>query len=120
MATDADEIALTTEWRTFEIPMTSTGSDRSARFELTLGEDVGAIWVDRVKLQQGDRTAYRRDYEGGVALVNATDESVTVDLSGAFRRIKGPQAPLVNDGSLVTKVVVPARDGLVLLRPTGR
>ena len=61
-------------------------------------------------------TWYRRDYEGGVALVNATNAAVTVDLGGTFRKIKGTQAPLVNDGSLATAVTIPAMDGLVVLR----
>jgi hypothetical protein len=65
----------------------------------------------------GGPDVYRRDFEGGVALVNATDVAVTVNLGATFRKIKGTQAPSVNDGSLVTAVTIPAKDGLVLLRP---
>ncbi len=59
---------------------------------------------------------YRRDYENGLALVNSTDVAVTVNLEGVFRKIKGTQAPTVNDGSLVTAVTIPPKDGLIVLR----
>jgi hypothetical protein len=60
--------------------------------------------------------AYRRDYTGGVALVNPSDAAVTVQLGGTFQKIKGTQAPTVNDGSLVTAVTIPAKDGVILLK----
>ncbi len=104
------------EWRTFELPLTSSGTAAAAMLMLNMGKSVGTIWIDDIKLQEGDRNVYRRDYEGGIALVNATDSAVTVNLNGTFRKIKGTQAPLVNDGSLVTSVTLPPKDGLVLLR----
>jgi hypothetical protein len=70
-----------------------------------------------VKLQAGERDVYRRDFEHGIALVNPTDHVVAVTLEDAFLKIKGTQAPQVNDGSGVTGVTLPSRDGLVLLRP---
>ena len=84
---------------------------------LNLGKSVGTMWIDDIKLQEGDRNVYRRDYEGGIALVNATAAPVTVNLNGTFRKIKGTQAPTVNDGTLCTSVTLPAQDGIVLLRP---
>jgi hypothetical protein len=59
---------------------------------------------------------WRRDYQGGIALVNPDSVAHTVQLGGAFRKIKGTQAPTVNDGSLVTAVTLQPRDGIVLLR----
>ena len=115
-----DDTPLTTDWRTFELPLTSSGTDPAAQLTFTLGKAVGTVWLDDVKLQAGDRNVYRRDFEGGVALVNATEAPATVDLGGTFRKIKGTQAPTVNDGSLVTAVTLPPKDGLVLLRPSHR
>ena len=60
--------------------------------------------------------AYRRDFAGGIALVNPSSAAVTVQLGASFRKIKGTQVPSLNDGSLVTAVTIPARDGVVLLR----
>jgi hypothetical protein len=60
--------------------------------------------------------AYRRDYDGGIALVNPTSSAVTVQLGGVFRKINGTQDRAVNDGSLVTAVALQPHDGIVLLR----
>ena len=62
--------------------------------------------------------AWRRDFTGGTALVNPTRARVTVSLGGTFRKIKGTQAPTVNDGSLVTAVTLQPRDGIILLPTT--
>lgn len=58
----------------------------------------------------------RRDFEHGIVLNNAGSATQTVDLDGTFRRLTGRQDPATNDGSLVTSVTLPPRDGLVLLR----
>ena len=73
-----------------------------------LGQPTGAA------VQVGN--AWRRDYDNGVALVNPSDAAVTIQLGATFRKIKGTQAPTVNDGSLVTAVTLQAKDGIVLLR----
>jgi hypothetical protein len=62
---------------------------------------------------------YRRDYEGGVAVVNASGNPVTVDLGGSYRKISGTQVPSINDGSLVTRVTVAPEDGVIVLRQGG-
>jgi hypothetical protein len=62
---------------------------------------------------------FRRDFAGGAALVNTNASAATVNLGSTFRKIKGTQAPTVNDGARVSVVTLPARDGLVLLREAG-
>ena len=110
------DVPLDTQWRNYECIGVSSGSDTST-LNFGFGQSTGSVWIDDVKLQAGVRPeVYRRDYVGGVALVNPTNSPVTVNLGGTFRKIKGTQAPLVNDGSLVTSVTLPAMDGLVLLR----
>ncbi len=39
----------------------------------------------------------------------------TIELGGPFRKLRGTQDPKVNDGSTVTSVTLPGRDGLILL-----
>jgi hypothetical protein len=58
---------------------------------------------------------WRRDFTGGTALVNPDIVAHTVALGGVFRKIRGTQVPALNDGSLVTAVTIPARDGIILL-----
>ncbi|HEY5482869.1 MAG TPA: hypothetical protein VIK31_03530, partial [Propionibacteriaceae bacterium] len=111
-----DSAVLDTSWRTFELPGTSSGTDPAAMLRIMLGGQVGTVWIDDVKLQTSSRPdVYRRDYDNGIALVNPTDAAVTVDLGGTFRKIRGTQAPAINDGSLVTAVTLQPRDGIVLL-----
>jgi hypothetical protein len=80
------------------------------------GKGRGYLGLPRGSAFQLPKGAWRRDFEGGIALVNPTASAVTIRLGEAFRRIKGTQDPVVNDGTLATSVVLPARDGLILLR----
>jgi len=59
---------------------------------------------------------WRRDYAHGVAMVNVTSQSQTVDLGGEYEKITGKQDPDVNDGSIVNSVTLGAKDGLIMLK----
>jgi hypothetical protein len=113
---DFGSVSLTTTWQHFEISGMATDSDAQAVFIFGLGRTTGSVWLDDVRLQVGNREVWRRDYEGGVVLVNATITTQTVPLGGEYLKINGTQAPEVNDGSLVTQVDLPPVDGLILLR----
>jgi hypothetical protein len=59
---------------------------------------------------------YRRDFQGGIALNNSSSEARTIGLGGTFKRLRGTQDPSLNDGSTVSSVTIPAKDGTILLR----
>lgn len=59
---------------------------------------------------------WRRDFDGGLALVNPTDETVTVTLEPGFRKIRGRQDPKTNDGEAATQVTLAKKDGIILVR----
>jgi hypothetical protein len=59
---------------------------------------------------------WRRDFERGIALNNSTSKSVIIDLKSKYRRLRGAQNPRLNDGRVVTRVTLPAHDGLILLK----
>ena len=63
---------------------------------------------------------YRRDFEGGVALVNTTDSAARADMGATFQKLRGTQVPSVNDGSRVRVVSLPPRDGMILVRTAPR
>jgi hypothetical protein len=64
---------------------------------------------------------YRRDFEGGIVLVNPKGNgAVTVDLEQDYRRIDGTQDRSVNDGQLTRRVTLQDRDGIVLIRVAAR
>lgn len=109
-------LPLSTTWRLYEIAAVAAGSDPQAGMHFGLGTTTGAVWLDGVRLQAGSRNIWRRDYGGGLALVNATAITQTLELGATYRRISGTQVPTVNDGSLVTQVDLPPLDGLILLR----
>jgi hypothetical protein len=111
-----DDIALTTDWQVYEISGIASGSDPVAVLHLEVGATTGSVWFDDGRLQIGSRQVWRRDYEGGTALLNATASAQTIPLGETFRKIQGTQAPTVNDGSVVTQVILPPLDGLIVLR----
>jgi len=110
-------VPLTTAWQRYELSSVASGDDSAAGFYFGLGETTGTVWLDDVRLQIGSRQVWRRDYESGLVLVNATASIQTLPLGGPFRKIQGTQVPEINDGSTVTEVTLPPWDGLILLRP---
>ena len=59
---------------------------------------------------------YRRLFEKGMILVNPTGQTRTVDLPSGYRRIVGRQDAVTNNGQVAGRVVLPPKDGLVLVR----
>jgi hypothetical protein len=60
---------------------------------------------------------WMRRFSGGVSVVNATRSPVTVPLGALYRRLRGTQAPAVNNGRLARSVTIPSQDGIVLAKP---
>lgn len=60
---------------------------------------------------------WRRDFQNGVVLVNSSGSPKTVELNSELEKIRGTQAPEVNDGSRITSVVLSPDDGVILLKP---
>ena len=109
-------VTLTDTWQQFELSGTATGDDSAAEFYFGLGSTIGVVWLDDVHLQSGSREVWRRDYEHGIVLVNATHNPQVIPLDGMFRKIAGTQDPQVNNGQLVSEVPLNPLDGLILLR----
>ncbi len=63
---------------------------------------------------------WRRDFQHGTVIVNSTNEAKTADLDADFERLHGAQDPAVNNGEISSVVTIPAKDGLILLRPLER
>ena len=60
---------------------------------------------------------YRRDFEHGIALVNVGPTAQQVTLRRAYRHLSGKTDRLVNNGTTVDLVTIPAQDGVILLDP---
>ena len=65
---------------------------------------------------QFEEDVWRREYENGIALANATSFAQDVDLGHEYEKIIGARDSAVNDGSIVNQINLKAKDGLVMLR----
>jgi hypothetical protein len=67
-----------------------------------------------------EQGVYRRNFQGGVALVNPKGNGQqTVTMEAGFKRISGTQDPAVNNGEPVTSITLEERDGILLVREGG-
>lgn len=107
---------LSTEWQKFELTASALGTDSNARLTFGLGNTVGSVWLKDISLQKGNTDVWRRDFDHGIVLINATMEPARIELGGTFAKIDGTQDRSVNDGTRVREIVVPPRDGIILLR----
>ena len=87
-------------------------------YDINLGSPLGqaqdALNTKSVQYQPG---VWRRDFTNGIALVNSTCKSQTIDLGGGvYEKIRGTQDPITNNGQLVRKVTLSAEDGIILLK----
>lgn len=80
-------------------------------FDVDLGQPIDppptAAWRSGV---------YRRQFEKGLVLVNPTKQKQVVAIELGYRRIKGRQVPALNNGKAVQSLVLPPKDGAILLR----
>jgi len=103
-------------WNKLLWTFTSTASET-----VQLRLDVGAMFtstinMDRIMLFAANADVFRRDFAKAVVVVNATPTSRTIALGGTFQRIAGTQDD-VNNGAVLTEVIVPAYDAAILVRP---
>jgi hypothetical protein len=88
----------------------------------------GVVWFDEYNAKLGmpvstpptkawQSGVYRRDFEGGIALVNPKGNGAqTVTLERDFVALKGTQDSTVNSGKTLRKVTLQDRDGIILMR----
>jgi len=104
------------KWSRFVFTM-KAGSSGSFRPIISLGREETEIWFDDFYVFEGDPNVFRRNFENGIVIVNATPDTQTVDLEGKFYRIKGTGQDPVNNGAEVREVTLPPFDAAILVRP---
>jgi hypothetical protein len=85
-------------------------------YSVDLGNALGSA-ISLNNKPQFEEDVWRREYQNGIALVNATDQAQDVELGGDYEKIKGAQDKVTNDGAIVSQVNLQSKDGLVMLRP---
>ena len=107
-------VPVSERWRRYVVTMHPGSSTTRLKFEVG-GEDT-EVWLDSVYLFRGDANVFKREFENGIAIANATAQSRTVQVGSGFRRIDGTQDRTVNNGTAVTSVTLAPYDGIVLVR----
>jgi len=92
----------------------STGS---YRVKFNVGKYDSPLWLDAIYLFRGNADVFRRDFDHGVVVVNATDSQQTVDLAGTFQRIRGTGQDSINNGATISAVTIAPYDSAILIRP---
>ncbi len=91
------QVEFGTTWQQYWLSFQATATVGDAVLSLGVGSrPTGAVWLDQVSLQEGWRPlVWRRDFERGVVLGNATASRQQVTLERPFFKLNGSQAPLV-------------------------
>lgn len=76
--------------------------------------------IDPPQFNQWQSGIYMRRFENGIALVNPKGNGTrTVQIGPGYKRIKGNQDPVTNNGQIAESVTLRERDGLILVRIDG-
>src|SRR3989338_9388979 len=85
------------------------------------GAVLGAALPGPVRVDSGPGVGvWRRDYEQGVVVANASAEPKTIRFRGEVERLRGTQDSTVNSGLITDEVTLDREEGIILLRPLGK
>jgi hypothetical protein len=87
-------LAITTNWQTYSVTFTANATVSDARLQFFLGETTGTVWLDDVQLVPSPPQVFRRDFNNGIALLNATRQPQDVAVGTGFHRLTCSQAPM--------------------------
>ena len=88
------QVWITTNWQQYTVTFTAGATVSDARLQFFLGASTGSVWLDDVHLTQSPPQIFRRDFNYGSVLLNATPNVQNVTLGPGFHRLTGPQAPM--------------------------
>ncbi len=104
-------------WRPYRISFTADGSSVPTPV-FGVSEQIGKTEIRNIKLFAGGAERWSREFENGLVLLNMTNTPWRTSVrKNYYKRLKGKQAPEVNNGQAIeSEVIVPARDALFLVR----
>jgi hypothetical protein len=88
------QLSISTNWQQYTTTFTANETVTDARLQFFLGASTGTVWLDDVRLTNSPPAVYRRDFNNGIVLLNATRETRDIPLGAGFHRLTGAQAPL--------------------------
>jgi hypothetical protein len=80
------------------------------------GKGKGYLGYPKGQYQKLSNGVYTREFDNGRVLVNPQAKAITVKLDQKYVKIKGKQAPSINDGKTTDTVRLNGFDGLILLK----
>lgn len=89
----SQKVNLTTNWQEYTVSFLANETVSDARIQFFVGETNSTVWVDEVRLLVHPPEVYRRDFNRGIALLNASRQAQDVALEPGLRRLLGTQAP---------------------------
>ncbi len=111
----SEQYMITPEWTRNVMTFTATQT-RGYRIAFDVGMDSTPVWIDSVYLFEGNADVFRRDFEGGAVVVNATARERVVELDETMQRIRGTGQDPINNGAKITTVRIAPWDAAILVR----
>ena len=88
------QVWITTNWQQYTVSFTANATMSDARLQFFLGASTGTVWLDDVHLTPSPSQSYRRDFNYGTVLLNATRQIQNINVGAGFHRLTGAQAPM--------------------------
>lgn len=85
-------------------------------YGVKLGDPLGLVFSTDNKSKYDESTVWQREFSNGIALVNPSSQIRSVDLGSDFEKINGTQDRNTNNGQIVSRIQIPSRDGIVMMR----
>jgi hypothetical protein len=86
------DVLVDTYWQEYRYSFRANATTAATAFALHFGYTPGTTWVDDISISERPPDVMRRDFEGGVVLLNASDSPQTIALEPGLRRFTGTQA----------------------------
>ena len=80
-------------WQSLSVTFEATETATDGRLSFNVGSKTGSVWIDDVKLQLHPPDVFRRDFDKGAVILNASKARRTIQVSGSYRRLTETQAP---------------------------
>ena len=87
-------VVIDTDWAEYRVPFEANETVTDARIQFFVGQTSGSVWLDDVRLTVRPDEVYRREFENGLVLLNATRRPVVTPVDGGYKRLTGSQAAM--------------------------
>jgi len=117
VGSNSERFIVGTKWRRYVMSFDAKKNENGA-IKFGVGRENTQMWIDSVYFFDGNANVFRRDFDNGIVVVNATPDIKTVALGESFKRIKGNQDS-INNGATLSNVTIKPWDAAILVRPEG-